>query len=175
LIRFYVASPSLSIHLREMLVVAFLSFLFVGVLATEEENQDGQCFSKCLDQNSCGVWLESVQESKSGLYSVRLDVHYGNKEVTKFQLKNSRLNLTCSFVSLPSTVQIQWMFKEKSGNQWADANCTQHQEYKCNATVLNEHRTRSFCSITELDLKNTGSYRCQTKFQGEPSYRQELR
>lgn len=56
-----------------MFVVAFLSFLLVGVLAVED--QSGQCFSRCADQNTCGVWLENAQESKSGLYSVRFLVY----------------------------------------------------------------------------------------------------
>lgn len=48
------------------LVVAFLLISIIRSKSVEE-----QCHGQCLDQNSCGAWLENT-ESKSGLYSVGL-------------------------------------------------------------------------------------------------------
>lgn len=87
-------------------------------------------------------------------------------------MKNSQLNLTCSFLSLPTTVKIQWKFRQKGQIHWHDADCKQGYEYECNASMIREHRTRSFC-FSELSLGLSGSYRCESNFQGEPTYGSE--
>ncbi|KAI6178268.1 Hemimethylated DNA binding domain-containing protein [Aphelenchoides besseyi] len=54
-----------------------------------------------------------------------------------YDLHKSHLNFTCSFLSLPTTVNVHWKFKPKGESHWQHAPCKRHQEHTCNATSEN--------------------------------------
>ncbi|KAI6202982.1 hypothetical protein M3Y94_00503700 [Aphelenchoides besseyi] len=136
------------------LVFIVVSFLFTSYQVVSAHNSS-ECTGRCLELNSCGHWLE-LNEPKSGLY----DLH------------KSHLNFTCSFLSLPTTVNVHWKFKPKGGSHWQHAPCKKHQEHTCNATLLGEHRTLSRCT-GKVHTNSSGSYRCEAKFDDELVYGSE--
>ncbi|KAK0416519.1 hypothetical protein QR680_012538 [Steinernema hermaphroditum] len=107
----------------------------------------GICNSTCHSYE-CEIWLESdFSRDKSGVYP----------------LSENAVEISCSFLSLAKSVDIEWQFKGRRDREWKTAACNDFSilTEKCEVNDNFEHNFTKTCNVQLNELSNSGIFRCK--------------
>uniref|UniRef100_A0A1I7XZK3 Ig-like domain-containing protein n=1 Tax=Steinernema glaseri TaxID=37863 RepID=A0A1I7XZK3_9BILA len=124
-----------------------LLLAFVVLPLTVHLGSAGICNSTCHSYE-CEIWLESdYSRDKSGVYP----------------LSENAVEISCSFLSLAKSVDIEWQFKGRRDREWKTAECNEFSilTEKCEVNDNFEHNFTKTCNVQLDDLSNSGIFRCK--------------
>ncbi|TKR77354.1 hypothetical protein L596_018348 [Steinernema carpocapsae] len=124
-------------------------FRFLALLAISVNlGFAGICKSTCQRVDECEIWLESdFSRDKSGVYS----------------MSENGVDISCSFLSLSQSVNIEWQFKGRRDRDWRVSPCDEFAivTEKCEVNDNFEHNFTKTCTVQLNNLSNSGIYRCK--------------